>query len=76
MDVMIKKKIKKNGDLHIPKAIMKKLKFKIGDEVILRLEGNRLIVESENSKRKKLKIKQEIVDELVENEDFFTPEAI
>lgn len=55
---------------------MKELNFKIGDEVILRLKGNRLIVESENSKNKKLKIKQEIVDELVENEDFFTPEAI
>ena len=72
----IKEKIRENGDFHIPEAIMEKLKLKSGEEVTLRIEGNRLIVEPEKKERKKLKIRSNIVDELVENEDFFEPEAI
>lgn len=76
MAAIIKEKIQKNGDFHIPKAIMEKLKLKTGEEVILRIEGNKLIIEPEKIERKKLKIKAEIVDELVENEELFEPEAI
>jgi antitoxin component of MazEF toxin-antitoxin module len=72
----IKEKIKQNGDFHIPKAIMERLKLKIGEEVNLRIEGNKLIIEPEKIERKKLKIKSETIDDLVENEELFEPETM
>lgn len=69
---IITKKTRRNGDFYIPKKIMERLKLKRGEEVILRIEGNKLIIEPE--KRKKLKIKHGIIDELVENEELFEPE--
>jgi len=69
---IIRKKIRKNGDFYIPKKVMKRLKFKNGEELILKIESNKLIIEP--GKKKRLKIRHEIIDELVENEELFEPE--
>lgn len=71
---IITKKIRQTGDFYIPKNIMERLKFKRGEEVIIKIESNKLIIEPE--KRKKLIIKHEIIDELVENEELFEPEGM
>ena len=50
--------------------------MKPGEEVELRVENNKLIVESRKGERMKLKIDQKIVDQLVENEELFEPEEV
>lgn len=73
---VIKEKIKQNSEVQIPKKIMETLRLRVGEEVKLRVEGNKLIVEPERVVRGKLRIGQEIVDELVENEELFEPEGV
>lgn len=75
---IVKEKIQKNGEIRIPKEIMKNLKLKPGEEVELKVENNKLIVGSgsRKGKRIKLKIDRKIVDQLVENEELFEPEEV
>lgn len=73
---IVKEKVQKNGEIRIPKEIIKDLKLKPGEEVELRVENNKLIVESRKGERMKLKIDQKIVDQLVENEELFEPEEV
>jgi len=73
---IVKEKIQKNGEIRIPKEIVKNLKLKPGEEVELRVENNKVIVESRKGERMKLRIDRKIVDQLVENEELFEPEEI
>jgi len=73
---IVKEKIQENGEIRIPKEIVKNLKLKPGEEVELRVENNKVIVESRKGERMKLKIDRKIVDQLVENEELFEPEEI
>ncbi len=65
---VVRERIEQNGELRIPGEIMKSLK--------LRVEGGRLIIESERVVGRKLRIGQGIIDELVENEELFEPEGV
>lgn len=75
MKNVIKERILSNGIVHIPDEILECLHWKAGKEIKLKIEGKRLVIESEQE-RKKLRIRKEIVDELVENEEFFNSEGI
>lgn len=69
----VKEKIKEDGEIRIPKEIMRDLQLKVGEEVELSIEDNILFVRPERA-RKKLQIKPEIIDKLVEEEELFEPE--
>jgi len=73
---IVKEKVQKNGEIRIPKEIIKDLKLKPGEEVELRVENNKLIVKSQKGERTQLKINRKIVDQLVENEELFEPEEV
>ena len=73
---VVRERIEQNGELRIPGEIMKSLKLRVGEEVKLRVEGGRLIIESERVVGRKLRIGQGIIDELVENEELFEPEGV
>lgn len=73
---IVKEKVQKNGEIRIPKEIIKDRKLKPGEEVELRVENNKLIVKSQKGERTQLKINRKIVDQLVENEELFEPEEV
>lgn len=73
---VITEKIRSRGNLRVPKVIMDRLNWPPGEEVKLSIAGNRLIVEPLNVQRKRLKIKAEIIDQLVEHEEWFQPEGL
>jgi antitoxin component of MazEF toxin-antitoxin module len=73
---VVRERIEQNGELRIPGEIMESLKLRVGEEVKLRVEGGRLIIESERVVGRKLRIGQGIIDELVENEELFEPEGV
>ena len=72
---VVKERIEQNGEFRIPKKIMENLKLRVGQEVRLRVERGKLIIEPARAKRRKLRIGQGIIDELVENEELFEPEG-
>ncbi len=54
---------------------MQKLRLSEGDEIALRIEASRLVIDPVTARRR-MRLRTEIVDELVECEEFFEPELI
>jgi antitoxin component of MazEF toxin-antitoxin module len=73
METIIEK-VRKGGGLTIPRKVLDSIGLTEGDEVLLRNDGRKLIVEPALP-RKRIFINPAIIDELVDQEDFFTPEA-
>ena len=73
---VITEKIRTRGNLRVPRVIMEGLHWPPGEEVQLSIAGNRLIVEPLNVQRKRLKIRSDIIDQLVECEEWFQPEGL
>lgn len=69
----IKQRIDKDGVIRIPEDLREELRLRSGQEVELSITGNELVIRS-TKERKKIKIKPEIIDQLVEEEEFFAPE--
>lgn len=78
--------IKKGRKIEIPEAAMRKLGLKVGGKVIIREKDYSLEIAPAKIKAVekrsvvdeisgKLKLKQEIIDELVESEDVYAPEG-
>jgi antitoxin component of MazEF toxin-antitoxin module len=72
METIIEK-VKKGGILTIPRKVLDSIGLTEGDEVFLRKDGRKLMVEPA-IQRKRIIINPDIIDELVDHEDFFTPE--
>ena len=69
----VKERIKNNGFIQVPSQLMKISGLSNGTEVYLKAEESRLVIEPVQSIRR-MRLKAEIVDELVENEELFEPE--
>jgi len=76
MDDVTKGTITQDGMIQIPMEVLEQLKLKVGEAVELRVQGDILVIRPKRAKRRKLSIRQEIVDELVEHEELFEPEAM
>ena len=70
---IVKERIKNNGFIQVPSQLMKISGLSNGTEVYLKAEESRLVIEPVQSIRR-MRLKAEIVDELVENEELFEPE--
>lgn len=70
----VKSRLDNGGVLRIPEVLLKKLRLEVGEEVELWTEQERLIIWP--VRRKRLNLSPGIVDELIEMEDVFTPEAV
>lgn len=69
----VKERIKGEGEIRIPKEMMENLQLNVGEEVELSIEDDMLVIRRRRARRK-LQIRPEIIDELVEQEEFFEPE--
>ncbi|MCL0061847.1 AbrB/MazE/SpoVT family DNA-binding domain-containing protein [Thermodesulfovibrionales bacterium] len=69
----VRGRIKNNGMVQIPRKIMQELRLSEGDEVVLRIEASKLVIDPVTARRR-MRLRTEIVDELVEHEEFFEPE--
>jgi bifunctional DNA-binding transcriptional regulator/antitoxin component of YhaV-PrlF toxin-antitoxin module len=67
-------RLKKGGIITIPQSVLDYMGLAEGDEVLLRGDGRRLVIEPV-IKRKRLALSFDIVDKLVEQEDLFEPEV-
>ena len=67
-------RVKKGGTITIPREILDGVGIMDGDEIFLRRDGRRLVIEPA-VQRKRLLINSDIVDKLVEQEEMFEPEA-
>ncbi len=78
--------IKKGRKIEIPESAMRKLGLEVGKKVIIREKADSLEIVPAKIKAVdrrsmvdeisgKLKLKQEIIDELVESEDVYAPEG-
>jgi len=72
----VERTIIQNGIIRIPTEILEQLNLKIGETVELRVQGDALVIKPRKTRRRKLRIRREIVDELVEHEELFEPEAL
>lgn len=70
---VVKERIKGQGEIRIPKEIMEDLRLNVGEEVELSIEDDMLVIRPRRARRK-LQIRPEIIDDLVEKEEFFEPE--
>jgi AbrB family looped-hinge helix DNA binding protein len=70
---VIRERIKGKGMIQIPKEIMEKLRLSEGDEIALRIEASKLVIDPVTARRR-MRLRTEIVDELVESEESFEPE--
>lgn len=68
----VRERIKNKGMVQIPREIMQELRLSEGDEVALRIETSRLVIDPVTARRR-MRLRSEIVDELVEREEFFEP---
>jgi antitoxin component of MazEF toxin-antitoxin module len=71
----VRERIKGKGMIQIPREIMEKLRLSEGDEIALRIEASRLVIDPVTARRR-MRLRTEIVDELVEREEFFEPEVV
>ena len=62
------KRIRRKALIHIPPKLMQILILSEGDEVDLRAEASKLVVEPVTA-RKRIRLSAEIVDELVDRKD-------
>ena len=62
-------KVKKGGILTIPQNVLNSIGLTEGDEVLLRKDGRKLMVEPA-LQRKRIAINPDIIDELVDHEYF------
>ena len=69
----VRERIKNKGMIQIPREIMQKLHLSEGDEIALRIEASKLVIDPLTARRR-MRLRTEIVDELVEREEFFEPE--
>ena len=69
----VKERIKKDGLIKVPHQLMKISGLSDGSEIYLTAEASKLVIEPVQA-RKRMPLKAEIVDELVENEELFEPE--
>ena len=69
----VRERIKNKGMIQIPREIMKKLHLSEGDEIALRIEASKLVIGPVTARRR-MRLRTEIVDELIEHEEFFEPE--
>lgn len=67
-------RVKKGGNITIPREILDGVGIMDGDEIFLRRDGRRLVIEPA-VQRKRLFLNSDIVDKLVEQEDKFEPEV-
>ena len=72
---VVRERIKGKGMIQIPMEIMEKLRLSEGDEIALRIEASKLVIDPVTA-RKRMRLRTEIVDELVEREEFFEPEVV
>jgi len=70
---VVRERIKNKGMVRIPREIMQELRISEGDEVALRIEASKLVIDPVTARRR-MRLRTEIVDELVEREEFFEPE--
>ena len=70
---VVRERIKNKGMVRIPREIMQELHMSKGDEVALRIEASKLVIGPVTARRR-MRLRTEIVDELVEREEFFEPE--
>ena len=70
---VVRERIKSKGMVRIPREIMQELRMSEGDEVALRIEASKLVIDPVTARRR-MRLRTEIVDELVEREEFFEPE--
>jgi len=68
-----RERIKRRGLIQIPPEFMQILGLSEGDEVDLRAEISKLVVEPVTA-RKRIRLSAEIVDELVDKEELYAPE--
>ena len=74
---IVKGKIGEKGTIQVPGKILQSLQLQDGEEVEVRVEGEALVIQRPREQvkgRKKLAIRPEIIDELVEREEQFEPE--
>ena len=69
----VRELIRNKGMVRIPREIMQKLRLSEGDEIALRIEASKLVIYPVTARRR-MRLRTEIVDELVEREEFFEPE--
>jgi len=72
---VVKERIRGEGEIRIPKEMMDDLRLNVGEEIELSIEDDTLVIRPRRMRRK-LRIRPEIIDELVEKEEFFEPEWI
>lgn len=70
---IVKERIRGEGEIRIPKEMMDDLRLNVGEEIELSIEDDMLVIRPRRMRRK-LRIRAEIIDELVEKEEFFEPE--
>jgi len=71
----VRERIKNKGMIQIPKEMMEKLRLSEGDEIALRIEASNIVI-GHVTARRRMRLRTEIVDELVEREEFFEPEVV
>lgn len=74
---IVKGKIGEKGTIQVPREVLQSLQLQGGEEIEVRVEGEALVIQRRRKQlegRKKLTIKPEIIDELVEREEQFEPE--
>ena len=71
----VRERIKGKGMIKTPREIMEKLRLSEGDEIALRIEASKLVINPVKTRRR-MRLGAEIVDELIEREEFFEPEVV
>jgi len=68
-------RIKPNGDIELPKQIMKTLHLKVGEKVELRVRDREVLIKPARSVVEELtgivKADSDVVDEVIENEEYY-----
>lgn len=79
MEKIIHERIKPSGDIHIPKSILSDLGLRVGEEIELRVVDRKVLIEpmkmGVDELSGSLRIDSKLIDELIEKEELFEPEA-
>ena len=74
---VVKGKIGEKETIQVPAEVLRSLQLESGEEVEVRVEGGALVIQGRQKQtegRKKVAVRPEIIDELVEQEEQFEPE--
>jgi antitoxin component of MazEF toxin-antitoxin module len=69
----VRERIESGGTIRVPHHLLEALHVSEGDEIEIRVETSRLVI-TPVMVRRKLRLRTEIVDEIVRNEESLEPE--